>query len=118
MEGIAAFLILGSTFGGMGLSDAPIFEKDQGFLGSDKAQHFAAGLGVASLTRVLANEYTDWSPREVFIAGCVASTTVGIAKEFYDRDVRGTRFEVADVFATAGGCLFTFKRPIGINARR
>ena len=108
MEGIAAFLILGSTFGGMGLSDAPIFEKDQGFFGSDKAQHFAAGLGVASLTRVIANEYTDWSPREVYIAGCVASTTVGIAKEFYDQNA-GSDFEAADVLYTAAGCLFTFQ---------
>lgn len=86
-----------------------IAETDVGILGADKGKHLIAGMAVATTTRVLATEYTTWERREVVMAGCAASATVGIAKEFYDRDIMGTRFEVADAFYTAAGCLFTFE---------
>ncbi len=114
MEGLAALLILGTIAAGMStpsgrLVEGPLFEHDSGWLSNDKAGHFLAGVGVSMLARSTAEYLTDWDDHTIRIVGCVASTTVGIAKEFYDRDVMGSYIEEKDIVWTAAGCLLTFE---------
>jgi len=89
--------------------NGPLFENETGAFGPDKGKHFLAGMGTATVTRIIATEYTTWTRKEVMMAGCAAAATVGIAKEFYDRDVMGSRFDPADALWTTAGCLLTFE---------
>lgn len=89
--------------------NGPAFKNETGIFGPDKGKHWIGGVVVATGTRIIATEFTTWTRKEVVIAGCVASATVGIAKEFYDRDVMGTRFDPVDAAWTAAGCLMTFE---------
>lgn len=112
-------LVIGALFlagcGSLGLPNGTQFptgdivKHDSGILSSDKGLHLLLGMGTATVTRTIANEITTWNRKEQMIAGCAAATTVGVAKEFYDRDIMGTRFETLDAVYTAAGCLFTFE---------
>ena len=90
-------------------SNPALTADDSGILSSDKGLHLLLGMGTATVTRTMANELTTWDRKEQMIAGCASAATVGIAKEFYDRDIMGTRFETLDAVYTAAGCLFTYE---------
>lgn len=84
-------------------------KKDSGILSTDKGLHFLLGMGTGTVTDVVLQYTTTLERDERKMYGCAAAATVGIAKEFYDRDIMGTRFETLDAIYTAAGCLFTFE---------
>ena len=107
---------VGSGCGALALPNGEIFpsnpaltKHDSGILSSDKGLHFLAGMGTAMMVTEGLRQTTSMEYRQRRIYGCAASTTAGIAKEFYDRDIMGTRFETLDAIYTAAGCLFTFQ---------
>lgn len=110
MEGLTGLLLVAMTMGGTNtpngpLIDGSVFNHDSGWLSMDKVGHFSAGAGASMVTRAILEDFTDWNDQQIFWAGCAASTAVGIAKEFYDRDVMGTYIEEKDIIWTAAGCL-------------
>ena len=90
-------------------SNPALTKHDSGILSSDKGLHFLAGMGTAMIVTESLRRTTDMDYRERRIYGCAASAAGGIAKELYDRDIMGTRFETLDAIYTAAGCLFTFR---------
>lgn len=113
-------LVIGALFlAGCGALSLPNGEKfpsnpaltkhDSGILSTDKGLHFLLGMGTATVTDIALMQTTTWTRKERKIAGCAAAATVGVAKEIYDRDIMGTRFETLDAVYTAASCLFTFE---------
>ncbi len=90
-------------------ANTSLTKHDEGILSSDKGLHFLLGMGTGTVTRAIVQQTTTWDRKEQMIAGCAAAATVGIAKEIYDRDIMGTRFETLDAVYTAAGCLATFE---------
>lgn len=96
--------------GGKSFPGIPELTKhDSGILSKDKGLHFLLGMGTSMTTTEVLRHTTSLNYKQRRIYGCAAATTVGLAKEFYDRDIMGTRFEPLDAVYTAAGCLFTFR---------
>ena len=89
-------------------SNPALTKHDSGILSTDKGLHFLAGMGTAMIVTEGLYQTTNMDYRQRRLYGCGAATTAGLAKEFYDRDIMGTRFEALDAVYTAAGCLFTF----------
>lgn len=128
MKIIAAILLIFAT-ASCGALDLPngkqfpsnraLTKHDSGILSYDKGLHFLAGMGTAMVvTEGLRHTSPNMSYTDRRLWGCAVAATGGIAKEFYDRDIMGTRFEALDAVYTAAGCLFTFSVPIGINRNK
>ena len=95
--------------GGHFPADRSLTTRDSGILGIDNGAHFLAGMGTAIVTTEILRHTTSLNYKQRRVYGCAAATTAGLAKEFYDRDIMGTRFEPLDAVYTAAGCLFTFR---------
>ena len=108
-----------SLLAGCGALDLPngkswptgsIVEHDSGLLSKDKGLHFLLGMGTSTVTTEVLRHTTSFNYKQRRVYGCAASTTVGVAKELYDKNIMGTRFEVLDAVYTAAGCLFAYRR--------
>lgn len=91
-------------------------------LGSDKAIHFAAGLGIAGLGYILTAEFLDHPALRVAVGGSLALVAGG-AKELYDLAGHGDADFLDFAFDVLGACVgvliaYAIDRTIAHRVRR